>query len=81
MDGLLRAARSGIGISKWISAQEPKKNELMLKTLEGEQVIQTDAYLQEGFQEEKETISNIHTIAFFYVFVTFLDKNLPIQPG
>lgn len=63
MDGLLGATGTGLGLSNWITAQELKKNELKLKALVGEQVVQTDAYLQEGLQEERETIQDIHTIA------------------
>ncbi|KAK3511364.1 hypothetical protein QTP70_005287 [Hemibagrus guttatus] len=63
VDNMLGATGTGLGISNWISAQELRQNELKLKALVGQQVLQTDAYLQEGLSEEKETVQDVHTIA------------------
>lgn len=63
MDSILGATGTGLGISNWIDAQQLRKNELHLKELVGAQVLQTDAYLQAGLREEKETVQDIHSIA------------------
>ncbi len=60
---MLGATRTGLGLSNWISAKELKQNELKLKALVGQQVLQTDAYLQEGLSEERQTVKDVHTIA------------------
>lgn len=62
-DTVLGATGTGLGISNWISTTELQQNELRLKALIGQQVLQTDAYLQEGLSEEKETVQDIHKIA------------------
>ncbi|GAA6087024.1 uncharacterized protein LOC118213075 [Tachysurus ichikawai] len=63
VDSMLGATGTGLGISNWISAQELRQNELKLKALIGQQILQTDAYLQEGLSEERETVQDVHTIA------------------
>lgn len=63
VDSMLVTPRPGLGISNWISAKEFKQNDLKLKALVGQQVLQTDAYLQEGLSEERETVQDVHMIA------------------
>ncbi|XP_035247615.1 uncharacterized protein LOC118213075 [Anguilla anguilla] len=70
MDSALSATGAGLGVSNWMDSQLLRKNEGKLKELIGSQVLQTDAYLQEGLMEEKTTVNNIHTIATALSIIT-----------
>lgn len=63
VDNVFGATGTGLGISNWIGAKQLQQNELKLKALVGQQVLKTDAYLQESLDEDKETVQDIHTIA------------------